>query len=536
MLLHVVLFSTAWLLWRVMRATRARSPLDKVPGPPPASFLTGNLGQIMDKRGWSFHTEIAEKYGSVIKLHWLFGKPWLYVFDPLALQHVLKDTATYDELPWYVQSNRMMLGPGVLSVTGETHRKQRRMLTPVFSPRHLRDLVPVFYRVTHKLVDAVSSRVQGDVQDIDVLSWMSRAALELIGQSGIGYSFDPLTEDVADSYAEAVENFVPVATSSEMMLLRQATPLHKYFGPSWLRRWLVEKLPIPTVQKMIHISDTLHQRSLEIFQAKKAAILAGEKTDSKDIITILLKANMAASEEERLPDDQLLGQMSSIIFAAMDTTSSALSRTLNLLAENPDVQDKLRREIIEAKNGCEGELSYDQLHALPYLEAVCRETLRLYAPAPQTFRGTMKDAVLPLSEPIHATDGTVLRELVVPRGTNIFVGIMACNRNKALWGEDAYEWKPERWLKPLPEAIEKASVPGVYAHMMTFLGGIRSCIGFRFSQLEMKVVLAELLTHFSFELSEKPIVWNLSGIAYPSTSEESSKPELWLKVRKLSTD
>lgn len=71
---------------------------------------------------------------------------------------------------------------------------------------------------------------------------------------------------------------------------------------------------------------------------------------------------------------------SSLTFAAMDTSSSALSRILYLLAEHQDVQDKLRSELLEAKKNNGGEeLDYDQIVALPYLDAVCRETLRVYA-------------------------------------------------------------------------------------------------------------------------------------------------------------
>lgn len=67
------------------------------------------------------------------------------------------------------------------------------------------------------------------------------------------------------------------------------------------------------------------------------------------------------------------------IIAAMDTTSSALAQTLQLLAKHPDVQQKLRMEILDAFAAREGEdLDYDALTALPYLDAVCRETLRLY--------------------------------------------------------------------------------------------------------------------------------------------------------------
>ena len=69
----------------------------------------------------------------------------------------------------------------------------------------------------------------------------------------------------------------------------------------------------------------------------------------------------------------------------MDTTSNALARTLHLLSLHPEVQDKLRQEVLEAtRTGLD--LSYDDLHTLPYLDAVCRETLRVYPPIPFVFR------------------------------------------------------------------------------------------------------------------------------------------------------
>lgn len=72
---------------------------------------------------------------------------------------------------------------------------------------------------------------------------------------------------------------------------------------------------------------------------------------------------------------------------------------------------------------------------------------------------------LPLSEPIHGLDGTTMNEIFVPRGTTIFVGTWLSNINKSLWGEDADEWKPERWLAPLPDALKDAKIPGVYSNL-----------------------------------------------------------------------
>ena len=61
-------------------------------------------------------------------------------------------------------------------------------------------------------------------------------------------------------------------------------------------------------------------------------------------------------------------------------------------------------------------------------------------------------------------DGAPLAHVFVPKGTNVFVGVRACNRSAALWGADADAWRPERWLAPLPESVTGARVPGLYAN------------------------------------------------------------------------
>lgn len=71
---------------------------------------------------------------------------------------------------------------------------------------------------------------------------------------------------------------------------------------------------------------------------------------------------------------------------------------------------------------------------------------------------------MPLSTPIRATDGSLLNEIFVPKGTDVFIGVKTCNINPAIWGPDADEWKPERWLSPLPQTLIDARIPGVYSH------------------------------------------------------------------------
>lgn len=76
-----------------------------------------------------------------------------------------------------------------------------------------------------------------------------------------------------------------------------------------------------------------------------------------------------------------------------------------------------------------------------------------------------KEAVLPLFTPITGVDGREMHEIVVPKDTSIIISIINCNCDPLLWGQDSYEWKPERWLSPLPEAVMEAPVPGIYSHL-----------------------------------------------------------------------
>ncbi|KAJ3515941.1 hypothetical protein NLJ89_g1438 [Agrocybe chaxingu] len=308
-------------------------------------------------------------------------------------------------------------------------------------------------------------------------------------------------------------------------------------GPPRFRRFLVDIIPWKTMHRLRDVVDVLHNTSVEIFESKKRAIEDGDEavkaqlSQGKDILSILMRANMDASKEDKLADKELLGQMSTLTFAAMDTTSGALSRILDLLSKNQDIQDKLRNEIREARPQS-GDLPYDELVSLPYLDAVCRETLRLYPPLAVVNRTTREDVVLPLSKPIVAIDGREISEIPIPKNTNVIVGIMASNRNSEIWGPDSYEWKPERWLQPLPMSVAAAHIPGIYSNLMTFLGGGRACIGFKFSQLEMKVVLSVLLESFKFSPSkDAEIYWQMNNIATPTVANSgTNKPQLPLIV------
>ncbi|KAI0641513.1 cytochrome P450 [Trametes meyenii] len=525
----------AWALWRILRLrVLVGNVLDNLPGPPRQSFFYGNLKQLYSKRGWQFHDELGEKYGPAVKLYGKFGRKMLYIFDPRAMHHIaVKEQYVYDEAECM---NLLTLGPGLLSTTGEQHRRQRKVLNPAFNVNHMRNMIPIFHEVVNRLQQALKAQVGDRPTEVNLSQWMGRTALELIGQAGLGCSFDPLVEERSDTLGDALKSFIPALYTLSRFF--QFYPYVRAIIPPAIANRVAPWIPDENFQRVRRLVSTMHEQSIEIYKQKKEALACGGESlkrqvaEGRDLMSLLLRANLSADTGDRLSEEELIAQISTLTIAAVDTTSSALSMILHLLSQHQDAQKKLRGEIWAAGEG--KNLDHDVLVSLPYLDAVCRETLRLqrlhsFPLAPFRFRETREDVVLPLSEPVRGRDGALISEIPLSKDTTVFVGVMSANRNKVLWGPDANEWKPERWLAPLPEAVVEAKIPGVYSSLMTFWGGGRACIGFKFSQLEMKVVLSTLLSTFTFEQSDKRIDWNLAGILYPTVGADT-KPSLPLKL------
>ncbi|KAF9565188.1 cytochrome P450 [Agrocybe pediades] len=531
--------------WIILKRVLFKSTLHNVPGPPSKSFIQGVLPEVFNERAWDVHQQISKTYGGIIKLKAPLGEEQLYVFDPKAMHHILlQDAHMFTESPFLIEGTKLLFGPGLLGTYGEQHRRQRRLINPLFSNANMREMGYAKGKCIAKYgVFLIADDLPLGLGTIDMLSWASRTALELIGQCGIGYSFDPLTEDEPNHpYILAAKALVPAANKVLLPAQFFLATIVKIDAPR-LKRWLIDHLPWKALKDLQNIVDTFHETSLDILRmhtghdmkTSDKKKLAGFVGDGKDILSHILRTNEEAGKDERLTEAELLGEMSALTFAATDTTSSSIARTLFLLATHRDIQDKLRQEMAESKGSLpEGEeLAYDEILALPYLDAVCRETLRLYSPPSGVMRMSREETILPLSTPIKGVDGSELTEVVVPKNTNIYISILSHNRNPDLWGPDAHEYIPERWLKAVPDKVAEAQVPGVYSHMMTFSGGGRGCIGFRFAILEMKVILSMLIENFRFSLSKKDIEWRMTHAVATATVVGNDIPQLPLIVERV---
>ncbi|OAX33610.1 cytochrome P450, partial [Rhizopogon vinicolor AM-OR11-026] len=170
------------------------------------------------------------------------------------------------------------------------------------------------------------------------------------------------------------------------------------------------------------------------------------------------------------------------------------------LSKHSNVQTRLREELLVFGP----DPTYDQLKAnLPYLDAVVHEILRLHPPITELTRVASADDVIPLSEPVCTASGKMTESISVAKGTFISIPIAAINRSTSIWGPDAKQFKPDRWLTEDGINGKAKEVQG-HRHLLTFVDGPRTCLGKDFAIIEIKTVLSVLVKNFVFELRDGP--------------------------------
>ncbi|GAA6059304.1 hypothetical protein JCM10212_005884 [Sporobolomyces blumeae] len=525
----VVSFSL-YLLYRIFVRPLV-SPVRHVPGPKSAHPLWGNMEEFAMKPPGRAHVEWAHKYGGAVRYRGLLGQDFVLLTDPVAMTHLLTNDpyATYEKPAELRGDLSTHLGKGVIFAEGEDHRHQRRMLTPAFAHGNLKAMLPTFFDLSYQLREIWTKRIENQDVDksawyyrkdldefestkeegevvIEVADWVTRLSLDAIGKAGFGYDFDSLYKHDDPLSSAFYTLFAPRMTTiripPKFMLAHQVfgTILHSLPSMSWAKH-----LPDERFKAIFKACEDMENESRNIITAKREAVKRDGRESlkgKKDLISLLLAAEGPDSKFCLTPEE-LRGQLNSFLFAGHDTISETIVWVLWALSRDHARQDRLRQEIRTARaqaleRGRE-ELDSEDLGGLEFLDAVVRETLRLEPPLAATPRTAIKDDLIPLSTPVpSATDPKrLISHVPVKKGQTCWLGIYAANRNPAIFGDDAEEFRPERWIAS--EGGDKIeSKMGIWSGQMTFLAGPRSCIGYKFALLEIKTVLSVLLDAFEF--------------------------------------
>ncbi|KAJ7609472.1 cytochrome P450 [Roridomyces roridus] len=463
-------------------------------GPPSPSFIFGNFHALVADS--SLTSQWRRQFGRNFRFRLLFGRVELHTSDIKAVARIVTNGSIYNKTPSNLNFARDLLGNGLLSVEGEEHKRQRRIMNPAFAPMQIRALTEVYVEKAIHLRDVWAHQVADNPDGVvlDVSGWFRRVTLAVIGQAGFNYEFNALASEEEKEESNPLNKaFNDLQHSPQSQLYARFRTVQAVFPA-------LKILPVPGSQVMSQARAVMRAISGQIISTGKAEVVAADSKEEtpfmskRDVISLLLKSNLSADvpETHRMSDRDMAAQIPTLLFAGQETTSAVISWTLHVMSLQPRVQTKLRDELLSLDTD---NPTTEELNGLPYLECVVRETLRLYPPVPYTQRVATQDDVLPLAEPWMDLRGEVHENLLVPKGQILHVPIRAVNTDPEIWGPDALEFVPERW-DALPEAI--SAIPGVYAHLLTFFGGTHNCIGYRFALLEIKAILYAVVRAFEF--------------------------------------
>ncbi|CDO72747.1 hypothetical protein BN946_scf184990.g30 [Trametes cinnabarina] len=433
--------------------------------------------------------------------------PCLWTADPQVIRHVL---CSYNYVkPWEVSiSAARVVGDSVLVAEGEKHRGQRSILNPAFGAIQIKELAHIFVQKSLELRDVWVEEIasQGGTARLNVLDGLKKTTLDVIGLAGFDYPLEALNSKGKPN--ELNEAFTRIFTKTPPLSLHRI--LVSIFP-------FLDLFPDERNRRVQEANVVMRRIGLKLIQDKKAAILRelgnkGGNIDKKDLpgrdlLTLLIKANMAKDlpENQRLSDEEVLAQIPTWVHESFTWTSvfelthhACRPWCLFALTQNPAVQQKLREELLAVPTESP---TMDELAALSYLDWVVRETLRVHAPVTWTMRSAGIEDVIPVSEPYVDRYGKTQHEIRIAPGNRIITSFLAVHHSKAIWGEDALEFKPERWESP-PEKISE--IPSVWSHMLTFSAGPHGCIGYRLSLAELRALIFTLVRAFEFELAGSP--------------------------------
>ncbi|KAI0419193.1 cytochrome P450 [Xylaria grammica] len=491
-------FICAWLLqtlaytvWQVILWPKFFSPLRSLPQPPGDSWWNGHFKKILAEpsgipmREW---IDVVPNDG-VMRYLGMGNSERVLVTGPKALSEVLVTKNYHFEKPPALRFNiGRVLGVGVLLAEGEEHKIQRKNLMPAFAFRHVKDLYPVFWRKTREVVRAMSKDILADAASqpispdaeksqktavIEVGNWASRVTLDIIGIAGLGRDFGAIKDPKSELNETYRKVFMPSKQAQILNFLGQLLP-----------EWVLTKLPVKRNDDINEASQYIRSVCRDLIQEKKRKLAVGKETDH-DILSVAL-------ESGGFSDEDLVDQLMTFLAAGHETTASSMTWAIYILSRYPLVQERLRQEIREhlPSVDLDTDITSLDIDRMPYLNAVCNEVLRYYAPVPVTIREAAQD--------------TDILGHKIPKGVRVILAPWATNFDKSLWGPDAHEFNPDRWM---PTSIDdkRAASGGASSNyaFMTFLHGPRSCIGQAFAKAEFACILAGWVGRFEFELKNK---------------------------------
>ena len=427
-------------------------PSSSVPIPqPPPRPVVGNLPDIDSSKGVLGLVEVAEQYGSIVRIQF-FNRSIVAISSQELVNEVCDESRFGKVLGTALREVRQFAGDGLF--TAETQepnwQKAHRILMPAFGPAALKRMFVGMDDIVEQLL--LKWERLGPTARIDVPDNTTRLTLDTIALCSFKYRFNSL-------YREEMHPFVGAMVRALVESGGRA-----------------RRLPVQN-KIMLRRRHQLEEDNALMFEVAEQIISDRRRNPStagsEDILDTMLSAADPVTGE-RLSDENIRYQMVTFLIAGHETTSGLLSFALYELLRHPAVLAKAHAVVDEVLGS--DSARFEHLPRLGYLDQILKETLRLWPTAPAFNVAPFQDT-------------TLGGRYDVPAGQPILVLLPRLHRDKAAWGEDAAEFDPERFS---PDRA--ATIPA--NAWKPFGNGQRSCIGRGFALQEAMLFLAKLLQRF----------------------------------------
>ncbi|CAJ1957804.1 unnamed protein product [Sphenostylis stenocarpa] len=393
---------------------------------------------------------------------WFGPTPRVTVTDPELIKEVLNKMHDFRKINMNPQVR--LLAPGLVSLEGEKWSKHRKIINPAFNLEKLKNMLPLFIKCNDDLISKWEELLSSDgSSEIDVWPFLQNLASDAISRTAFGSSYEE-GRRIFELLREQTEHTVKV--------------MLKVYIPGW------RFVPTSTNRRMSAIDRDINASLMNLIKNREAALKAGEATKN-DLLDILLESNHKEMQEQGnnknvgMNIEDVIGECKIFYFAGQETTSSLLVWTMILLCMYPDWQTRARDEVLRVFGNRKPD--FDGLNQLKIVSMILNEVLRLYPPIVGFARKVCKDVKL--------------GNLSLAAGVHVSIPTVLVHHDSELWGDDAKEFKPERFAEGLLKATNGR------VSLIPFGGGPRICIGQNFTLLEAKIALSMILQRFSFELS-----------------------------------
>ena len=418
----------------------------RIPGPK-GHFLSGSIPEIQLDRV-KFLADLQQDYGDVVKIR-LGPFSAVVLFHPDGIQRILQDNqSNYSKETRTYAALRVLVGNGLITSNGDFWLRQRRLMQPAFHQNQINSMTDMICGETMSLLETWEPFIS-DGRKINVAHEIMRLSLNVATQALFGSKVNDPDRVLAETVS-----FLMTDTAFRFE--------HPFYPPVW----------VPAAHNRAFNS------AMKRFDDVIYGMISERRThpaQSNDLLDMLMNAR---DEETGSPmsDKQLRDEIVTLYIAGHETTALALSWTMYLLSQNPEVESRLRSELGSVLGGRTPTLA--DLPKLVYLRMVLDESMRLYPPAWLTERKALAD--------------DEIGGYHIPAGTTLAVTQYVTHRHPQFW-ENPTTFDPERF------APGKSEMRPRYAYF-PFGGGQRQCLGKNLALLETQLVLSMIVQHCRFEL------------------------------------